>query len=150
MSYKVKLTKAQRTELKELVHNGKQKAKTIMHANVLLQADCSSEGAGLRAIAIAENLNISTKTVHRIRRKYAEEGLEAALQRKPHKHYKPRKLDGEGEARLIALCCSPAPKGRIAWTLELLANELIRLNVVDNISRGAVRNTLKKMNLNPG
>lgn len=150
MGYKVKLTGAQREELIEIVRNGKQQAKVILHANILLQADCSSAGPALRAITIGENLNVHTRTVHRVRRKFAEEGLESALYRKPHKQYKPRKLDGEGEARLIALCCSSAPDGRVAWTLGLLANELIRLNVVDKISNETVRTTLKKTNLSLG
>lgn len=150
MGYKVKLTKTQREKLIEIVHTGKQQAKVILHANILLQADCSSEGSGRRGKEIAENLSIHARTVHRVRRKYAEEGLDAALYRKPHKQYKPRKLDGDGEARLIALCCSKAPEGRAAWTLELLADELIRLNVVDKISRGTIRTTLKKTHLNLG
>lgn len=150
MGYKVKLTELQREKLLELVRNGKQKAKVILHANVLLQADCSTRGPSLKAGIIAENLNIHAKTVHRIRRKYVEEGIEAAIQRKPHKQYKPRRLDGEAEAHLIALCCSRAPEGRVCWTLELLANELVRLNIIDSISKSAVRNTLKKMNLSLG
>lgn len=150
MGYKVKLTEGQRTELIELVRNGNQQAKVIMHAHILLQADCSVQGPGLRAKIIAENLNVHAKTVHRVRRKYTEEGIEAAIYRKPHKQYKPRKLDGEGEAHLIALCCSQAPKGRVAWTLKLLANELIRLEVVDSVSKSTIRRTLKKTNLSLG
>jgi len=150
MAYKIKLTRTQRERLVEIVRTGKQQAKVILHANVLLQADGSSDGPGLKAKVIAENLSISARTVHRIRRKYAEEGMEAAIQRKPHKRYKPRKLDGESEARLIALCCSKAPNGRVSWTLELLAAELVRLNIVDKISKSAVRATLKKTNLSLG
>lgn len=150
MGYKVKLTEGQRSELIEIVRNGKHQAKVIMHANVLLQADCSSQGPGLRAKVIAENLNVHTRTVHRVRRKYAEEGIEAAIHRKPHKQYKPKKLDGESEAHLIALCCSQAPQGRVAWTLKLLANELIRLEVVDSVSKSTIRRTLKKTNLSLG
>jgi transposase len=150
MSYKVKLTELQRAQLIEVVRNGKQQAKVITHANVLLQADCSSKGPGLKAKVIAENLNIHTRTVHRIRCRYAAEGIESAIQRKPHKQYKPRRLDGEGEARLITLCCSQAPSGRVSWTLELLVNELIRLNVVESVSKSTIRRTLKKTNLSLG
>ncbi|WP_193391625.1 helix-turn-helix domain-containing protein, partial [Legionella londiniensis] len=139
-----KLTEKQRKELIEVVRNGKHQAKVIMHANIMLQADYSSEGPGLNAVVIAENLNVNKRTVHRVRQRYSEEGFEAALYRKPHKQYKPRRLDGEGEARLIAVCCSQAPSGRKSWTLELLADELIRLNVVDKISSVTVHNTLKK------
>jgi transposase len=150
MGYKVKLTELQRERLIEIVRNGKQQAKVIMHANVLLQADCSANGPALKAKVIAENLNIHSRTVHRIRRKYAEEGIDAAIQRKPHKQYKPRRLDGEAEAHLIALSCSQAPEGRISWTLELLANELVRLEVVDSVSKSTIRKTLKKTNLSLG
>ena len=150
MGYKVKLTEAQRGKLIELVRKGKHQAKVIMHANILLQADCSTGGPGLRAEIIAENLNIHKKTVHRVRRKYAEEGIEAAINRKPHKQFKPRKLDGDGEAHLIALCCNQAPQGRVAWTLELLADELVRLEVVESVSKSTIRRTLKKTNLSLG
>jgi transposase len=150
MGYKVKLTELQREQLVEIVRNGKQQAKVIMHANILLQADCSSQGAALKAKVIAENLNVHVRTVHRVRKKYTEEGIEAAIQRKPHKQHKPKKLDGDAEAHLIALCCSKAPNGRVSWTLELLANELIRLNVVDSVSKSTVRQTLKKTNLSLG
>lgn len=150
MGYKVKLTEAQRAELIELVRKGKHQAKVIMHANILLQADCSSRGLGLRAKVIAEHLNIHAKTVHRVRRKYVEGGIEAAINRKPHKQYKPRKLDGDGEAHLIALCCGQAPQGRVAWTLELLADELVRLAVIDSVSKSTIRRTLKKTNLSLG
>ena len=85
MGYKVKLTELQREGLIEIVRNGKKQAKVIMHANVLLQADCSTSGPALKAKVIAENPNIHSRTVHRIRRKYAEEGVETAIQRKPHK-----------------------------------------------------------------
>lgn len=150
MGYKVKLTENQRENLIKTIRNGEHKSKTIMHANILLQADCSSQGPALKAQVIAENLHIHTRTVHRVRCRYAKEGLEAALHRKPHKSYKPRKLDGEAEAHLIAICCSQAPQGRVSWTLELLANEMVRLNVVNSISKSTIRQTLKKTNLNLG
>ncbi len=150
MAYKVKLTEKQRKELIEVVRNGKHQAKVIMHANIMLQADCSADGPGLRAVVIAENLNVHQRTVHRVRQRYTEEGFEAALYRKAHKKHKPRTLDGEGEARLIALCCGQTPAGRKSWTLQLLADELIRLNIVDQISSVTVYNTLKKMNLSLG
>lgn len=150
MGYKVKLTELQREQLVELVRNGKQQAKVIMHANILLQADSSSHGLSLKAKVIAENLNVHERTVYRVRQKYAEEGIEAAIQRKPHKQYKPRKLDGDAEAHLIKLCCSKAPNGRVSWTLQLLADELVRLHVVDSVSKSTIRQTLKKTNLSLG
>jgi transposase len=150
LKYKVKLTPSQRVDLIKLTQNGKEKAKKLTHARVLLQADCSKEGPGLKAKVIAKNLNINERTVHRIRLKFTANGLEAALNRKSHKAYKPRKLDGEQEAHLVALCCSKAPKGRTIWTLELLSERLVELKIVDSVSRSTIHRTLKKMNLSLG
>jgi transposase len=147
---KVKLTPKQRKDLLIITRNGQQKAKVITHANILLQADGSKEGPGLNSKIIAENLNIHARTVRRVRQKFAEEGIEAALYRKPHKKFKPRKLDGEQEAHLIALCCSPAPSGRAVWTLQLLSDALVQMNIVDSVSRSTLHRTLKKMNLSLG
>lgn len=148
--YKVKLTSNQRKQLLKVVLKGKQKAKTITHARILLQADSGEEGPGLKAKAIAASLNIHERTVHRVRESFANDGLEAALHRKKHRHYKPRKLDGDQEARLVALCCGTSPEGRKQWTLRLLSERLVQLEVVDSISRSTVHRTLKKMNLSLG
>lgn len=148
--YKVKLTSNERKSLLSLVNTGKEKARKIIHARILLHADSSKEGPARKAKVIAENLNISERTVHRVRNKFAEDGLMVALNRKQHKAYKPKILDGEKEAKLIAICCSAAPEGRVSWTLELLCQELVRLNVVDKISKHTVQRTLKKTCLNLG
>ena len=95
-------------------------------------------------------MDVSVKTICRIRQDFVEEGLAAALNRKKHENYKPRKLGGNEEAHLIAMCCSKAPKGVSRWTLRLLADRLVELQVVDSISHEAVRQTLKKMNLSLG
>lgn len=84
------------------------------------------------------------------RERFVTQGLDAAIHRRPHKAYKPHKLDGEQEARLIALCCSQSPQGRKAWTLTLLKNQLVALKVVDSISRSTLHCVLKKTNLNLG
>jgi transposase len=148
--YKVKLTPNQRKQLLKIIHNGKQKAKTITHARILLQADSGEEGPGLRAKAIAASLNIHERTVHRVRESFANNGLEAALHRKKHRQYKPRKLDGEQEAHLIAVCCGVPPEGRKEWTLKLLSERLVQLEITDSISRSTIHRTLKKMNLSLG
>ncbi len=148
--YKVKLTPNQRKQLLKVVHSGKQKAKTITHAQILLQANSGKEGPGLRAKAIAASLNIHERTVHRVRQSFAIDGLETALHRKKHRQYKPRKLDGDQEAHLVALCCGVPPEGRKEWTLRLLSERLVQLEVVDSISRSTVHRTLKKMNLSLG
>jgi transposase len=148
--YKVKLTPSQREQLLEIIHKGKQKAKTVTHARILLQADCSEAGPSLKAKVIAANLNIHERTVHRVRERFANDGLEPALNRKKHCRYKPRKLDGKQEAHLVALCCGAPPEGRVEWTLTLLSESLVKLEIINSISRSTVHRTLKKMNLNHG
>jgi len=148
--YKVKLTPSQRKRLLEMVHNGRGKAKTLTHARILLQADSSQEGPSLRAKAIAVNLNIHERTVHRVRERFANEGLDAALYRKKHCRYKPRKLDGEQEAHLVALCCGAPPEGRKEWTLGLLSERLVELEIIDSISRSTVHRVLKKTSSSRG
>ena len=148
--YKVKLTTNQRERLLKIIHNGKQKAKTITHARILLQADSGEEGPGLKAKMIAANLNVHERTVHRVRERFANDGIETALHRKKHRKYRPRRLDGDQEAHLVALCCGSPPEGRKEWTLKLLSERLVQLEVTDSISRSTVQRTLKKMNLSLG
>ena len=150
LRYKVKLTERQRNELISLINTGKEKSKKLTHARVLLQADCSRLGPAKKSKEIGINLHIHERTVRRIRERFVVEGLEAALNGKPHRSFKPRKLDGEQEAHLIALCCSQTPQGRKSWTLKLLSEQLVELNVVERVSRSTVQRTLKKMNLSHG
>lgn len=93
---------------------------------------------------MAEALDVGLVTVHRVRQAYLEQGFSEALERKPATRHKPRKLDGEQEARLIAMACGPPPQGRARWTLRLLANQLVELEIVDSIGKDAVRQVLKK------
>ena len=148
--YKVKLTYSQREELLDTINKGKGKARKLMHARILLQSDCSSLGPALRAKEIANHLNIHARTVCRVKKKFASEGMEVALNRKPHKNYKPRRLDGEQEAQLIALCCGPKPEGRATWTLELLSDSMVKLKIVERVSSSTVQRVLKKTHLNLG
>lgn len=150
MKYKVKLTECQRKRLLEMVNTGKEKARMLTHARVLLQADASKSGPALKAKVIAKHLNIHERTVHRIRERFANEGLESALNRKAHSRHKPKRLDGDQEAQLIALCCGAKPEGRTSWTLDLLSDELVKLNIVAQVSRSTVRRVLKKTNLSLG
>ncbi len=133
----------------EIVHNGKQQAKTITHARILLQADSGEEGPAKKAKAIAADLNIHERTVHRVRESFANCGMEAALYRKNHRKYKPRKLDGDQEAHLVALCCGAPPERRKEWTLRLLSERLVQLEITNSISRSTVYRTLKKNELKP-
>jgi transposase len=149
--YKVTLTADERQALHDLIAAGKAAALKLAHARILLKADAAPEGPAWTDERIAEAVEVNLTTVERVRQRFVEEGLEAALVRK--KQVRPsreRKLDGEGEARLIALACSEPPQGRCAWTLQLLADKLVELHVVDSISDETVRQVLKKTNSSRG
>lgn len=148
--YIVRLTPEERGYLIELTKKGKAAAKKITYARILLRADVGEEGENRKDQAIRELEDVSKDTVARIRQLFVEEGLEAALNRKRHSRRKPRRLEGEQEAKLVAMCCSQAPEGRARWTLKLLANQLVEMEVVDSIAPETVRQTLKKMNLSLG
>jgi len=146
--YIVRLKEAERERLRALTKKGKAAAYRIKHANILLKAD--ADGPAWADRRIAEALGCHVRTVENVRCRCVLEGLEAALQRKEQANpRRERKLDGEGEARLIALACSEPPQGRSRWTLQLLADELVCLEVVESISAQTVRRTLKKTNFNP-
>lgn len=145
MKYVVRLEPAEREQLEVLVRRGKSAARKITRARILLQTDESEAGPAWTDARIAEALGVTVRTVENVRRRLVEKGLEAALKRK--KQVGPSrlpKLDGEAEAKLVAVCCSPAPEGRQRWTLRLLANRLVELRIVDSISPETVRQTLKK------
>jgi transposase len=142
----VRLTEEERSELEALVGKGKASALTITRARILLKADQGGRGEGWTDAQVAEALDVAPKTVFNVRRRWVEEGLEAALRRKPQAGpSRARKLDGDAEAKLVATCCGPAPPGRARWTLRLLSDKLVELEAVDSISPETVRVTLKKM-----
>jgi transposase len=132
--YPVNLSETQRDDLKRLIASGTAPARKLTHARILLKADEGPEGDGWVDERIAEAVESSQPTVSRIRRQYFEEGLDAALNRRPPKRQYHRKLDGEQEARLVALACSEPPGGRARWSLRLLADKLVELEVVEDIS----------------
>lgn len=142
--YVVRLTQEEREQLEALVKTGMVAAAKRCRAQVLLKADAGCEGSGRTDREVADALDVSIGLVHDVRQSYVEQGLSAALERKPASRHRPRKLDGEQEARLIALACGPAPEGRARWTLRLLADKLVELEIVDSISKDAVRSVLKK------
>lgn len=148
--YKVTLSLEERTLLLKLVSKGKASAKKLTHARVLLQADESEDGPAWNDERICEAIHVSCRSVERIRKTFVDAGVDSAVNRKRHSRYRPRKLDGEQEAHLVALACSSPPEGRNRWTLELLSNKLVELHYVENIAKETVRQTLKKMNLNLG
>jgi len=142
--YPVILSEAQREELKQLIAAGTAPACKLTHARILLKADQSPQGPGWVDEQVAEAVEVSQPTVARVRKQYFEEGLEAALNRRPPNRVYQRKLDGEQEARLIALACSEPPEGQARWSLRLLADKLVELEIVEEISYQTVRRTLKK------
>jgi transposase len=144
--YRVKLTPEERARLQEVQSKGKSAARTLTHARILLKADEGVDGPRLSDDEIAEALDVNRSTVERVRIRCVEEGLEAALRPRPSRQLHPRKLDGVQEARLVAIACSPAPKGRARWSLRLLADKLVELEIVNDISHETVRQTLKKTN----
>lgn len=142
--YIVTLTDEERRMLEGLISSGKGSARKLAHARILLKAD-EGEGAPRWGDAkISEALDVGTATVERVRRQFVEEGFEAALlRRKPRREYQ-RKLDGDGEAHLVALACSEPPEGRTRWTLKLLADRMVALEYVDTLSDDTVSRVLKK------
>jgi len=148
--YIVELVAEERERLQALIASGKGSARKLTHARILLKADSSKAGPGWADAEIAEALEVGRATVERVRKRLVQESLEAALgRRKPRRVY-PRKLDGDGEAHLIALACSEAPQGRARWTLRLLADQMVALDYVESLSYQTVRRTLKKTNLSLG
>jgi transposase len=143
--YKVTLTAEERQDLLELIAAGKAAAQRLAHARILLKADAAPGGPAWSDEPIAEAVEVSAATVERVRQRFVEHGLEAALVRKPQdRPSRQRKLDGRAEARLIALACSPPPEGRTEWTMQLLADKLVALEIVEAVSDATVRRTLKK------
>jgi hypothetical protein len=142
--YVVRLSAEERRQLQSMVDEGSGSKETRQRARVLLKADESKRGPAWTDERTAEFAEVSLSTVHRVRQRFVEEGFEAAVFRKPATDRQYRKLDGEGEAKLIATACSSPPEGRSRWTLELLAGKLVALGVVESISHECVRRTLKK------
>lgn len=142
--YVVTMTKAERGTLEELFKTGKAAARKLTHARILLKADQSCNGPGWEDKRISEALEVSVSTVERVRRRFVEESLEAALHRRPSSSSRQRKVDGVQEAQLIALACSKPPEGRAVWSLRLLADKLVTLEHIDSVSHETVRQVLKK------
>lgn len=148
--YRVLLTDDQRAELRTRVGSGPAPARQLTRARILLKADHGAGGPGWSDAAIARALDINPSTVLRVRQQFVRVGLTATLERKRPDRLYPRRLDGETEAKLIAVACSDPPEGQARWSLRLLADELVHLEVVDAISYETVRQTLKKTRSSPG
>jgi transposase len=150
VKYIVRLNTEEREQLLALVTTGRSAAVKLLHARILLKADVDADGRRWTDAEIAEALDTSAATVHRVRQAWVEAGLETALSRKRPTGRQYRKLDGAQEAQLIAVACSAPPEGRVRWTLTLLADTLVERAIVDTISAECVRTTLKKIHLNRG
>jgi transposase len=148
--YIVTLTDEERQRLQEMLSRGKAAARKLTHARILLKADAPPSGPGWNDEKIAEGLEAGRATVERVRKEFVEEGLDAALERRRPRRVYPRKLDGDGEAHLVALACQKPPEGRSRWTLQLLADRMVELSYVEEISYQTVRRALKKTNSSLG
>jgi transposase len=148
--YIVRLAQAQRQELQHLVSTGTESARLLLHARILLKADAGEHGPAWTDEQISEAVEVSTSTLVRVRRVFAEQGLHAALNRRSLSRTRPCRLDGEQEAHLIALACSAPPDGRDHWSLRLLASRLVTLELVEEVSHETVRHVLKKTNSSRG
>ena len=148
--YIVSLTPKERQMLEQLTKKGKAAAYKVNHARILLKADTNIKDGGWIDKEISLALDISIPTIERVRRLFVEQGIEAALSRQTPQKTKSHKLDGEQEAHLIAIACSQAPEGQTRWTLRMLAQRMVELEIVESISYETVRQTLKKTSLNLG
>ena len=148
--YIVKLSGKERSRLEDVIRKGKSPAKKQLKARILLQADTSKKGAAWNDPQISKALGTYPIMCARVRRQWRKEGLEAVLSRKQRATPPtPRIFDGEKEAKLIALACSPPPAGRKGWTLRLLENKVVELNIVDHASDNTIGRVLKKTGLSP-
>jgi transposase len=141
--YVVRLSTDEREKLAALIRSGKRSAQLLTKARLLLKADVSEEGEGWSDSKIAEALDTSVANIERTRRQLVEEGFEAVLTRNPNSA-RPRIFDGAAEAKLIALACGPAPTGCARWTLSLLEEKVVELNIVEKASDNTIGRTLKK------
>jgi transposase len=143
-NYVVVLSAEERARLEKLISTGRTSSKRQIQARILLKADTSEAGPAWSDEQISEALEVSVSTVARVRKRSVEQGLTAVLDPSVVRRPSRRRLDGEQEARLLAVACSPPPEGRARWTLRLLADKMVELEVVESISYETVRRTLKK------
>ena len=148
--YRIRLTTDEQKELKALVSRGRTAAYKQTHARILLMSDESRPDGGLTDADITSALGVGQSMVERIRKRCVEEGIGPALNRKKQLRRRQKILDGEGEARLIAMACGEPPDGRASWTLRLLADQLVECEIVETISTETVRRVLKKTNSSRG
>lgn len=149
-TYLVELTEEERQHLENLTSSGMLPARTMKRAQILLKSDNGPQGSHWTYEQVRQAFDVTQVTIAHVRKSYAEEGLQAALYRKPPKREYKRSLDGEGEAHLVALACSEPPAGYQRWSLRLLRDRFVRLGHVEAISHETIRAVLKKTSSNPG
>jgi transposase len=145
--YKVTLTEEERGQLEALTRNGKTPSAKFIHARALLLCDAGVHGQPWKVADVAEALGITTRTIEHLKARFVEEGLAAALTRKPAVKAPQITFDGAFDARLTALACSPAPAGRARWTVRLLAQEVVELKIAPSVSTMTIHRALKKTRL---
>jgi hypothetical protein len=148
--YKVTLTKEEREELMSILSKGKHSPLQYRNACILLNCDEGKFGQKITNEQIAQVLQINSKTIERLKERFVVEGFESCLDRKPYPEVKELKADGDFEAHLIALSCSKAPEGYVRWSLRMLADKMVELKYVEEVSHETVRQVLKKTKSNPG
>jgi len=147
--YKVTLTKEEQKELENISKKGKTAARTVLLSRALLLLDANKDGDKWTVAKAADALGVTTRTLEHMKKRFVEDGIDFAIQRKKREKPPTAKIfDGEFEAKLIALACTDAPEGRNRWTVRLLADKMIELQIVETVSFMTVHNTLKKTNLN--
>ena len=146
--YRVTLTKEEREDLEAMTRRGKAHARRFIHARALLLCDAGADGPAWNVADVATALGVTSRAIEQLKKRFVEDGLEAALERKPREK-PPREVtfDGAFEARLIALACSDAPDGRRRWTIRLLADKAVELSFAESVSHMTVQRVLKKTNL---
>lgn len=150
VKYKVTLTEEERENLLVITKGGRHSSKRVIHSLILLNCDEGDFGNKVRNVDVAQVLNIGMRTIDRVKKKFVEEGFDAALENRPTRRVYDRKIDGDAEAHLVALACSQAPDGFAKWSLRLLADKMVELEYVDEISYETVRRVLKKTNYSLG
>ena len=145
--YRVTLTEEERARLEAMTRSGKTAASKFMHARALLLCDAGPHGDPWKVADVAEALGVTTRTIEHLKARFVEEGIAAALERKPSTKVPKLSFDGAFDARLTALACSPAPSGRARWTVRLLAEQVVELKIAPKVSTMSIHRSLKKTNL---
>jgi transposase len=145
--YTIKLTKAEVEELQSIINKGSHTSQTFRTAYILLNCDEGKYSEKVTNEQISKVLKIGMRTIDRVKKRFMEEGFESVLERRPTKRIYEPKVDGDTEAKLVTLCCSEPPKGFAKWSFRLLADKMVELKYIENISHVTVRSVLKKTNL---